>query len=107
MAKSGYAGAMRMATVGVTDLDQALTLFRDIMELKVEREGDLPGSLLSAWGVGGGTSARFVELSGKGYPIGLLRLVQYTPGATEKVRLDFGPDDADVHGQRDDPLSPL
>ena len=95
MAKSGYAGAMRMATVGVTDLDQALTLFRDIMELKVEREGDLPGSLLSAWGVGDGTSARFVELSGKGYPIGLLRLVQYTPGATEKVRLDFGPDDAD------------
>ena len=95
MAKSGYAGAMRMATVGVTDIDQALTLFRDIMELKVEREGDLPGSLLAAWGLGDGTSAKFAELSCKGYPVGWLRLVQYSPQATDKVRLDFGSDNAD------------
>ena len=96
MAKSGYAGAMRMATVGVSDLDDALLLFRDVMELKVERQGQLPGSLLSAWGLGQGVSGRFAELSCKGYPVGWLRLVQYTPGATEKVRLDFGADDADT-----------
>lgn len=96
MAKSGYAGAMRTATVGVSDLEQSLTLFRDIMELKVERQGALPPSLLSAWGLAEGTTAQFAELSCKGYPLGLLRLVQYTPGATEKVRLDFGSENADA-----------
>ncbi len=95
MAKSGYAGAMRMATVGVTDIDQALTLFRDIMELRVAREGDLPASLLSAWGLDNGATARFAELSCKGYPVGWLRLVQYTPGVMEKVRLDFGSENPD------------
>ena len=95
MAKSGYTGAMRMATVGVTDIDQALTLFRDIMELRVEREGELPSSLLTAWGLGSGTTARFAELSCKGYPVGWLRLVQYSPAATEKVRLDFGSENPD------------
>jgi catechol 2,3-dioxygenase-like lactoylglutathione lyase family enzyme len=95
MAKSGYAGAMRMATVGVTDLDRALTLFRNIMELKVEREGHLSGSLLAAWGLPAGISGRFIELSCKGYPLGWLRLVQYQPHASEKVRLDFGEENAD------------
>lgn len=95
MAKSGYAGAMRMATVGVTDLDKALILFHSIMELKVEREGHLSGSLLSAWGLPAGISGRFVELSCKGYPLGWLRLVQYQPHASEKVRLDFDEADAD------------
>jgi catechol 2,3-dioxygenase-like lactoylglutathione lyase family enzyme len=95
MAKSGYAGAMRMATIGVTDLDKAMLLFHDIMELKVEREGHLSGSLLQAWGLGAGVSGRFVELSCKGYPLGWLRLVQYQPQATQKVRLDSGGDSAD------------
>ena len=90
MAKSGYAGAMRMATVGVSDLEKALFLFKDIMELKLERSGDLPGSLLAAWGLPEGVSARFAELSCKSYPVGWLRLVEYTPTATDKVRLDFG-----------------
>ncbi len=95
MAKSGYAGAMRMATVGVSDLDKAMLLFHEIMELKVERQGHLSGSLLAAWGLGAGISGRFVELSGKGYPLGWLRLVQYQPQASEKVRLDSGDDGAD------------
>ena len=90
MAKSGYAGAMRMATVGVSNLEKAMFLFRDIMDLKLEREGHVPGSLLAAWGLASGHTARFAELSCKGYPVGWLRLVEYSPTATEKVRLDFG-----------------
>ncbi len=95
MAKSGYAGAMRMATVGVSDLDKAMLLFHEIMELKVERQGHLSGSLLAAWGLGAGISGRFVELSGKAYPLRWLRWVRYQPQASEKLRLDSGDDGAD------------
>ena len=82
--------AMRLATVGVSDLDNALSLFRDGMELQVEAEGDLSQALLKAWGLPSGTQARYAELSCKGYPIGRLRLVQYEPAATAQVRLDHG-----------------
>jgi len=86
---------MRIATVGVTDLGKALNLFRDIMKLRVEREGNLPPSLLSAWGLPYGTTAIYAELSCGGYPVGWLRLVQFTPEATERVRVDFGSENPD------------
>jgi catechol 2,3-dioxygenase-like lactoylglutathione lyase family enzyme len=89
-------GAMRLATVGVSDLDKALALFRDGMELEVEAEGWLSDSLLKAWGLPADTRARYAELSGKGYPIGRLRLVQYEPAATQLVRLDHGGSGGDV-----------
>ncbi|MFL2770125.1 MAG: VOC family protein [Rhodospirillaceae bacterium] len=95
MAKNGYASAMRMATVGVSDIYHSLQLFRDIMELKVEREGKVPDTLLSAWGLGGDASAKFVELSCKSYHLGRLRLVQFSPEAKEKVRIDFGSKNVD------------
>ena len=83
-------GAMRLATVGVTDLEAALGLFRDAMELQVESQGRLSSALLMAWGLPEGTKARYAELSCKGYPIGRLRLVEYDPPATQRVRLDHG-----------------
>ena len=89
-------GAMRLATVGVSNLGEALTLFRDSMELVVEDEGYLSTTLLNAWGLPQGTSAEFVELSCKGYRVGRLRLVHYSPAATQVVRSDHGFGGADL-----------
>ncbi len=83
-------GAMRLATVGVTDMQQALGLFRDIMRLKVERRGPVPRALLKAWRVPGTVNAHMCELSCKGYPMGRLRLVEFDPTPTHKVRNDHG-----------------
>jgi len=88
--------AMRLATVGVSDMEKALSLFRDVMELRVERESEVPASLLKAWGVAEGIAARQVELSCKGFPIGRLRLVEYTPTPTQKVRLDCFDNEGDT-----------
>ncbi|MCB2106623.1 MAG: VOC family protein [Rhodobacteraceae bacterium] len=82
---------MRLATVGVSNLNKALRLFRGIMKLKVERSGPVPASLKKAWKLKPGTRARMAELSCKGYPIGRLRLVEYRPIPKQKVRVDFGP----------------
>jgi len=82
--------AMRLATVGVSNMKQALSLFRDIMKLKVERTGPVSPSLLKAWKVKPGTKASMAILSCKGYAMGQLRLVEFTPTPTQKVRLDFG-----------------
>lgn len=82
---------MRMATAGVSDLNKALKLFRDVMELKLERRGNVSAALLKAWKLPATTKARFAELSCRGYPIGWLRLVEYTPTPKQKVRIDHGP----------------
>lgn len=86
---------MRLATVGVSNMKQALSLFRDIMKLKVERTGPVPQSLLSAWKVAPGVKATMAILSCKGYAMGQLRLVEFTPTPIQKVRLDFGAVNAD------------
>jgi catechol 2,3-dioxygenase-like lactoylglutathione lyase family enzyme len=83
-------GAMRLATLGVSDMEQALSLFRNILELKVESDAAADPSLLAAWKLPPGTSARLVELSCKGYPIGRVRLAQFTPLNTQRVRMDHG-----------------
>lgn len=82
--------ASRLITVGVSDMGQALALFRDAMSLEVERQGELPQQLLKAWQVRA-DRAEFAELSCKGYPIGRLRLVAYEPPASIRVRSDHGP----------------
>ncbi len=82
--------AMRLATLGVSNLKQALALFQGVMALKVERSGAVPQSVLKAWNVAPGTKAQMAELSCKGYPIGRLRLVQFTPQPTQRVRVDHG-----------------
>jgi len=96
MSNLGKTGAMKYALAGVSNMDEALTLFRDIMELKVERDGEASDSLKAAWHLDPNTKVRLVDLSCKGYPIGLLRLAEYTPTPTEKVRFDFGSDTPDT-----------
>ena len=85
---AGLAGAMEYATVGVRDLDAALRLFADTMQLRVDARYVAGSDLLAAWGLAGTLRAEIVELSLAGYPFGRLRLVAYTPGATQAVRLD-------------------
>ena len=81
---------MTSVTVGVSDMEESLGLFRDVMGLKVESDGQAPRALLDAWGLPGNVTARLVELTCRGYPAGHLRLAQYSPAATEAVRLDHG-----------------
>lgn len=83
--------AFRSVTVGVSHLDAALKLFRDVMELQLERVDELPRALLDAWRVPAGVTARHAELSCRGYATGRLRLVEYTPMPDAKVRVDYGP----------------
>ncbi|MXZ27680.1 MAG: VOC family protein [Gammaproteobacteria bacterium] len=82
---------MTSVTVGVSDMDESLGLFRDVMGLQVESDGEAPRALLDAWGLPEHATARLVELSCRGYPVGHLRLAQYSPAPSEAVRLDHGP----------------
>ena len=82
---------MTSVTVGVSDMDESLGLFRDVMGLEVESDGQAPRALLDAWGLPRNVTARLVELTCRGYPAGHLRLAQYSPAVTEAVRLDHGP----------------
>jgi len=90
-----HASAMRAVTLGVTHLEQALTLFRDTMGLRVESDGELSDERRRLWGLEEGCRARLVELSCGGYATGRLRLLQLTPRAHLVARLDSqlgGPD---------------
>lgn len=79
---------MTSVTVGVSDMEESLGLFRDVMGLDVDTDGQAPRALLDAWGLPENVTARLVELTCRGYPAGHLRLAQYSPAATEAVRLD-------------------
>ena len=83
--------AMKFATLGVSDMDYSLRLYRDVIGLKQERAYTLDRSLLDAWRLPATTTAQAVELSCKGYPMGQLRLVQFSPAAAQRVRQDSGP----------------
>jgi catechol 2,3-dioxygenase-like lactoylglutathione lyase family enzyme len=80
--------AIHVCTVGVSDLDHSLALFRDAMKLRVEREGEFSSDELRAYRLPPTTTARFFELSAAGYPVGRLRLVHYLPQAEGHVRSD-------------------
>lgn len=95
MKKKGYVSAMKLATIGVSNLEKSLNLFNGLMELRIEKRGKVSSSLLNGWGLNEYVSASFVELSCKGYPIGRLRLVEFDPPATQKVRADFGENKVD------------
>jgi len=82
---------MTSVTVGVSDMDESLGLFRDVMGLQLDSDGEAPRALLDAWGLPQEVTARLVELSCRDYPAGHLRLAQYSPAPTEAVRLDHGP----------------
>lgn len=82
--------AIESCMVGVTRLERALALFRDVMGLRLEHAGKVSADLLEAWGLPRDTSARCAELSAGGHPFGRLRLVEYSPRPTVKVRHDHG-----------------
>lgn len=90
--------AIESVTVGVSSLPEALRLFRDVMSLQVDAQFDAAPSLLIAWGVTTGARARIAELSCRGYPVGRLRLVEYAPTPSRRVRIHQGP------GPQDSPL---
>ncbi len=109
-------GSMHSALLGVSDIDKALILFRDVIELKVERDWMAPASLVKAWQLDPDTQVRLVELSCKGYPVGRLRLAHFTPTPRQHVRLDHGPDAMDtaqdvgpkaIDFYVDDPIRPM
>ena len=81
---------MTSVTVGVSSIDESLRLFRDVMGLQVDSDAQASRTLLDAWGLPANVSARLVTLSCRGYPAGHLRLAQYSPAATDAVRLDHG-----------------
>ena len=83
--------ATQSILVGVTDLNASLKLFRDVMRLRVEWQAPASPSLLHAWGVAAGVSAQLAELSCNGYPVGRLRLAEFSPTPSVRVRSDFGP----------------
>ena len=86
---------MEYVTVGVSDMDESVRLFRDVMRLDMEAEYTPSTDLLSLWGVEGVERARVIELSCSGYPVGRLRLLATTPPSKVRVRHDHGgPDTA-------------
>lgn len=82
--------ALESVTVGVSRLDEALRLFRDTLGFQVDADFAAAPALCAAWGLPAGQGARIVELSLAGYPVGRLRVVQYTPAASERVRVHHG-----------------
>lgn len=88
-------GAMEYVTVGVSDMEESVRLFRDVMMLDVEAEYAPSTELLDLWGPAGVEAASVIELSCSGYPVGRLRLLATAPPRTVRVRDDHGgPDTA-------------
>lgn len=86
-------GAIQSVTVGVSNLDSALDLFRDAMGLRVEFD-DAAADVGSAWALPKETRVRLVELSCSGYEYGRLRLAEFTPSSDVRVRDEFGGGDS-------------
>ena len=81
--------AIRSVTVGVSNIDAALRLFRDRMGLQFEYD-DRDLDLTQAWMLPQGTRTRLVELSCGGYDYGRLRLAEFRPANGVRVRDEFG-----------------
>jgi len=86
---------LESVTVGVSDLDAALKVFRDTMGLRVESDTQASVSLLGAWRLPVHSDVRLVELSAAGYPFGRVRLARFDPAPTIATRLDSGPNAPD------------
>lgn len=86
--------AIRLCTVGVRDLNAAAQLFEGVLKLRVEAKGSFSAEELLAYHLPASTRAEYIELSCAGYPVGRLRLVQYTPVTQERVRFDHGGGDS-------------
>ncbi|MBM3504787.1 MAG: hypothetical protein FJX65_13045 [Alphaproteobacteria bacterium] len=94
--------AMIAVTVGVSDVDSSLRLFRDTMGLSVEHDAPVGPELAAFWGLEAGNRQRLVELSYGGYRAGRLRLLS-VDRASPLVRDDYGassPDSASDIGPK-------
>lgn len=80
--------AIQWVTVGVSDLDECLRLYRDVIGFEIDEEYELSASLREFWSLDPGTRGKIVELSNHGYEAGRLRLVALHPTPTIKVRCD-------------------
>ena len=77
-------------TVGVTDLEPALTLFRDVCGFTVESDTRGSVSLLSVWGLPPFADVRLIELSRDGYAFGRIRLALVPARNGAVTRNDYG-----------------
>jgi catechol 2,3-dioxygenase-like lactoylglutathione lyase family enzyme len=83
-------------TIGVPDLEAALTLFKDVCGLTVESDTRASVSLLSVWGLPVYADVRLIELSCGGYPFGRIRLAAVANGQALATRRDFGAGQSDL-----------
>lgn len=83
--------SLKIVSVGVSDIDAALRLFRDLMGFRVEHDTSIP-AVQDTNPTFMFPEQRAVDLSIDGYPTGRVRLLA-TPAAATKVRDDHdGPD---------------
>lgn len=82
--------ASEYVMIGVSNMDEALSLFHDTMQLTVEADYFASASLKQAWGIPELRKAHIVELSCRGYPAGRVRLISYDPVPEQKVRVHHG-----------------
>jgi len=79
-------GAIQCVTVGVSDLEANLAIYRDAMGMVEEARYPISASLRDAWGLGDQVSGEIVELSCASYPMGRVRLACYQGAPPIKVR---------------------
>ncbi|MET0366465.1 MAG: hypothetical protein ABW169_17605, partial [Sphingobium sp.] len=97
-------GAVQCVTMGVTDLDYNLALYRDAMSMVVEARYPLSDGLRRAWMLPEGVTGELVELSCAGYPMGRVRLAHFqgmeqtiVRSHTDDSALDIGPKAIDFY----------
>lgn len=82
--------AIESVTVGVRDMDAALSVFRDRMQYRVELDVRASVSLLSVWRLPVHEDVRLVTLSADGHGVGRIRLAQFSDTSGVATRLDYG-----------------
>jgi catechol 2,3-dioxygenase-like lactoylglutathione lyase family enzyme len=80
--------AIQWVSLGVSDLERALRLYRGVIGFSVDAEYQVSDTLRAFWSLPSGATGQIVELSSRGYPTGRLRLVALSPTPTTKVRSD-------------------
>jgi catechol 2,3-dioxygenase-like lactoylglutathione lyase family enzyme len=82
-------GAIECVTVGVSDAQAALALYRDVFKLRIDQLAAVPAARSAAWGLPPDVSATCLELSCAGYPVGRLRLLATDLADPGHVRQDL------------------
>jgi len=80
--------AIQWVSLGVSDLERALELYRDVIGFRFDDHYELSDTLRAFWSLDSGTTGEIIELSSRGYPAGRLRLLALSPTPKIKVRSD-------------------